>query len=421
MEAGRRESARRARDGRAITPYGWGVSSKAATPAGTSELARVRDRERATYVAIRLLAVAAIAFVVITSFQARPAPGGRGQALAAAVALIVFCGATIAGMWLTRAGSAVQLAALLLAVVSAAALIGVQGNGAAFLGVFPAVCMAALALPVRLSALVAAVAAVAVSAAWLAHGGTPVAGIVLNDFGILAFYLLSLFARRLRESNQRAGLLLAELEQTRAAQARAAALAERQRLAREMHDVLAHALSGLVLNLESARLLVGQTGADPQVGSAIDRAHRLAKAGLEEARRAIGMLHDDALPGPERLAVLAADFEADTGVPCAVAATGSGRDLGADGRLTLYRVTQEALTNIRKHARAGRVEIRLAYEPAGTRLTIEDFGSCQERPALAGGNGYGLSGMRERAELLGGTLTAGPTANGFCVELWVPA
>ena len=418
--SGRGESARRARDGRAITPYSYGVSSKAATSAGTSELARARDRERATYLAIRLLAVAAIGFVVITSFQARPAPGGHGEALGVAVALLVFCGATIAAVWLTRAGSAVQLAVLLMAVVSAAALIGLQGNGAAFLGVFPAVCMAALALPVRLSALVAGVAVVAVSAAWLAHGGAPVAGIVLNDFGILAFYFLSLFARRLRESNQRAGLLLAELEQTRAAQAQAAALAERQRLAREMHDVLAHALSGLVLNLETARLLAGQTGADPQVGSAIDRAHRLAKTGLAEARRAIGMLHDDALPGPERLPGLAAEFEADTGVSCAVATTGSGRDLGADGRLTLYRVTQEALTNIRKHARADQVEIRLAYEPSGTRLTIEDFGTCPQRPAPAGGNGYGLSGMKERAELLGGTLTAAPTAGGFCVELWVP-
>jgi signal transduction histidine kinase len=398
------------------------VSAKAVTTAGTSDLARARDRERATYLGIRLLAVAAIAFVVITSVQARPAPGGRGAALAVAVALLMFCGATIAAVWLTRAGSAGQLAVLLIAVISAAALIGLQGNGAAFLGVFPAVCMAALALPVRLSALVAGVAAAAVSAAWLANGRAPIAGIVLNDFGILAFYLLSLFARRLRESNQRAELLLAELEQTRAAQAQAAALAERQRLAREMHDVLAHSLSGLVLNLEGAKLLAGQSGADPQVGDAIDRAHRLAKTGLDEARRAIGMLHHDALPGPDRLADLAAEFEGDTGVPCTVATTGgSGRDLGADGRLTLYRVTQEALTNIRKHARADRVEIHLAYELSGTTLTIEDFGSCREHPAPPAGNGYGLSGMKERAELLGGTLTAGPTAGGFCVELWVPA
>jgi signal transduction histidine kinase len=398
------------------------VSTKAATAAGVSELERARGREQAAYLSIRVLAVAAIAFVVITSFQARPAPGGQGEALGVAVGLIVFCGATMAAMWLTQAGSAAQLAVLVIAVVSAAALIGLQGNDAAFLGVFPAVCLAALVLPVRLSALIAGLAAAAVSAAWLANGRAPIAGIVLNDFGILAFFLLSLFARRLRESNQRADLLLAELEQTRAAQAQAAALAERQRLAREMHDVLAHSLSGLVLNLEGARLLAAQGGADSQVGEAIDRAHRLAKTGLEEARRAIGMLRDDALPGPERLAGLAAEFEAGTGVPCKVAVTGgSKQDLGTDGRLTFYRVTQEALTNIRKHAHADRVEIHLAYEPSGTRLTIEDFGSCRDRPAPADETGYGLTGMRERAELLGGTLTAGPTGGGFLVELWVPA
>jgi signal transduction histidine kinase len=109
-------------------------------------------------------------------------------------------------------------------------------------------------------------------------------------------------------------------------------------------------------------------------------------------------------------------------VACKVAVTGdSERDLGTDGRLTLYRVAQEALTNIRKHTRADRFEIRLAYEPSGTRLTIEDFDRRRERPAPADGTGYGLTGMRERAELLGGTLTAEPTEGGFQVQLWVPA
>ncbi len=397
------------------------MSSKAAAPAGTSELERAQGRERATYLAIRVLAVAVIVFVVTTSVQGRP-PGAHGAALGVTVALIAFCAAIIVAIWLTPARPAVQLAVLLASVVSAAALIGLQGNAAAFLGVFPAVCMAALVLPVRLSGAVAGAAIAAVSVAWLANGRASIAGIVLNDFGVLAFYLLSLFARRLRESNQRAELLLAELEQTRAAQARAAVLAERQRLAREMHDVLAHSLSGLVLNLEGARLLASQGDAAPQVADVIDRAHRLARTGLEEARRAIGLLRDDALPGPERLADLAAEFEGDSGVACELAVTGdSDRDLGTDGRLTFYRVAQEALTNVRKHARADLVEIRLAYEASGTRLTIEDFGRGGARQVPADGAGDGLSGMRERAELLGGTLTAGPTGGGFVVELWVPA
>jgi signal transduction histidine kinase len=132
------------------------------------------------------------------------------------------------------------------------------------------------------------------------------------------------------------------------------------------------------------------------------------------------MLRDDALPGPDRLADLAAEFETDSGVPCAVAVTGDERVLGPDARLTLYRVGQEALTNVRKHADPARVEIHLAYEPSGTRLTVEDFGASRRGPAEEGA-GYGLTGMRERAELLGGTLTAGPTPTGFAVDLWVPA
>ena len=393
-----------------------------------TELDQARARERAAYRAIRALGVAAIAFVVTTSFQARPAPGGHGAALGVAIALVAFCAAVIALMWLPEPGRAVRLAMLLIAVASPAVLIGLQGNGAGFLGVFPPIALAALVLPVPLSAAVAGAAAAAVSAAWVVGGGTPVAGIVLNDFAIAAIYLLSVFARRLRESNRHAELLLIELEQTRAAQAQAAMLAERQRLAREMHDVLAHSLSGLVLNLEMAKLLAGQGGAGPGVGDAIDHAHRLAKSGLAEARRAIGMLRDDALPGPERLPELAAEFERASGVTCRLKVTGDERELGADGRLTFYRVAQEALTNIRKHARPSRVEIRLAYEPAGTRLAIEDLGGPGGTAAAAGGTaaatggaGYGLTGMKERAELLGGTLTAGPTEGGFLVELWAPA
>jgi signal transduction histidine kinase len=194
-------------------------------------------------------------------------------------------------------------------------------------------------------------------------------------------------------------------------------LGERQRLAREMHDVLAHALSGLALQLEGARLRAA-THDDPELVEALERAHRLARSGIEEARRAIATLRDDELPGPERLPALLAEFERDTGIPASIKIAGESHELGPDARVTLFRTAQEALTNVRKHARAERVELQLAYEQTGARLSVEDFGDPIHD---GGGGGYGLTGMRERAELLGGTLAAGTTGEGFRVELWVPA
>ena len=205
-----------------------------------------------------------------------------------------------------------------MAVLAAATLFGLQPDGPGLLGVFPVVIAAALNLPTRRAALLTRFAIAALAVAWAISGGDrPVIGIVLNEFGVVAFFVLALFARRRnREANDRAHRLIVELNETRAAQAEAAALGERQRLAREMHDVLAHSLSGLVLNLEGARLMAERGDTDPQVTEAIHRAHRLAKSGLEEARNAIGMLRDDSLPGLERLAELAAEFEDDTGHRC---------------------------------------------------------------------------------------------------------
>ena len=198
----------------------------------------------------------------------------------------------------------------------------------------------------------------------------------------------------------------------------AAALAERGRLARDMHDVLAHSLSALALQLEGARLLAEDRDADPEVVAAIERAHHLSAAGLEEARAAIGALRGDEMPGPERLRALAAGF----GDRCALTVTGEPRPLASEARLAVYRTAQEALTNVARHSAAERVELELAYEPDGTRLVVEDTGEGPTVPAVArAGGGYGLTGMRERAELLGGRLQAGPTGHGFRVELWLPA
>jgi signal transduction histidine kinase len=125
------------------------------------------------------------------------------------------------------------------------------------------------------------------------------------------------------------------------------------------------------------------------------------------------------LPGPDLLGKLATDFEQDTGIPIRLEIEGTARDLSADGRLALYRVAQEALTNVRKHADATSVDLKLRYGDGSAELTVENEG--QERPSPVAGGGFGLSGMRERAELLGGRLEAGPSKHGFRVHLWIPS
>ena len=396
------------------------MNAKAPIAAGVAALEPTWVDARPAQRWTRPLTVVVIGFVVITALQTAPVPGAHAQHLGVLLALIGIAIGSAGLLGLTRAAPGVHMALLILVVLSSATLVDLQPNGPGFFGVFPAVGAAALTLPARRSPLVAVIAVAALAAGWALEGSRPFVGVILNELGVVAFYLVAMFARRLREANDQAHRLIDELEETRAAQTQAAALGERQRLAREMHDVLAHSLSGLVLNLEGARLLAEQSGADSGVGDAIERAHRLAKTGLEEARRAIGMLRDDALPGPERLADLAAEFQSDSGVPCLLTVTGVQSDLGPDGRLTLYRVAQEALTNIRKHARPDRVDLRLDYEEGGIRLSVEDRNADGNLPAPGDGTGYGLTGMRERAELLGGTLTTGPTKDGFRVELWVP-
>ena len=128
--------------------------------------------------------------------------------------------------------------------------------------------------------------------------------------------------------------------------------------------------------------------ADERLAGTIDRAHELARSGLDEARRAIGMLRDDELPGPDRLAALTAAFQADTGAPARFSSSGTPRELASAVRLALYRVTQEALTNVRKHARPERVEVRLDYLPDQVSLAVEDQGgSGGMGPPRSGGFG----------------------------------
>lgn len=243
--------------------------------------------------------------------------------------------------------------------------------------------------------------------------------VAFNALSFGAAYLGAYGFRLLREQQAQTQSAPDQLQAGREAQLEAAKTEERARLAREIHDVLAHTLSALSVQLEGARLLLEQRPGDPEGLRTVGRAQHLAHEGLEEARRAIGTLRGEGLPGPDALGKLAADFERNTSVRCRLEVAGEPVPLPADARLALYRTAQEALTNVRKHARARDVRLRLAYGGGGAELTVENDGEAKVAPVKSG---YGLVGMRERAELLGGRLDAGPEAGGrFQVRLWLPA
>lgn len=364
----------------------------------------------------RLLGWAVIALVEIAGARIHPRPGLQGQHLAILLGLIAFAAGAIAVMFTPRRSLTAQVPSFALLILSSAALVALQPKGPAFLGAFVAVATAAVRVRGIPSTLLVWLALVSMPTAVLVSKDRSIVDAMLREVGVIAFFVLARLAARLAEGQAQAERLLLELEATREQQAQAAVLRERQRLAREMHDVLAHALSGLALQLEGARLRAA-THDDHELLAALERAHRLARTGIDEARRAVATLRGDQLPGPERLPALVAEFERDTGIPASIAIVGDSHEFDPDARLTLFRTAQEALTNVRKHAHAERVELELAYEHEGARLSVEDFGD----PGLeSDGVGYGLTGMRERAELLGGTLVAGPTGDGFRVELWVP-
>jgi signal transduction histidine kinase len=367
--------------------------------------------------------VALLALVVVAALGAQtdPRPALHGAGLVASLGLVAVLvgGGALLGRSLPAPPWPVLAALFALVACGSLVLVWIEPNGAGFFGGFVVAGATAARLPDRAGTVVVGVFTGALAAAALLGVPRPVLPVVLALVGVVALYRLGVYARTLRERTEEAERLLAELERSRAGELRAAALAEQQRLAREMHDVLAHSMSGLALHLEAARLLAVRGGAEPRLADAVERAHHLARSGLGEVREVIGTLRGGGLPGPERLAALAAEYERDTGVRCACAVTGEPPELPAPTRLTLYRVAQESLANVRRHARPDRVEVRLDHAPGGTRLTVADHGTPAAPPP--DDRGYGISGMRERAELLDGRLAAGPTEDGFRVELWLPA
>jgi signal transduction histidine kinase len=398
------------------------MSADPAASAVLATLRRARAQQEASLRWIRRLGPPLFVVVTVVVFTSGRNPGlpSRDTGTAIAVAGIALGGLGALRARYRRAAVRIVFAVMLLA--SSAALMRLQPDGAGLSGILAGLVLLPPRVPDRfpIALSVAGIACLAALVVVVSHYSP--ASALIDVIAIAGFPGMILLARRLGQANQQAERLLTELEGTRAAQAQAARLAERERLAREMHDVLAHSLSGLMLQLEGARMLAAEDPGDPRLPGIIERAHQLGKSGVEEARRAIAVLRDDVLPGPEGLASLAARFQEVSGVRCQFTVSGQAYELPSETRLAVYRVAQEALTNITKHACPERVEMHFGYERGRTCLTVEDFALNGVPPQAAGYRpGYGLTGMRERAELLGGELAAAITPGGFRVELRVPA
>ena len=208
-------------------------------------------------------------------------------------------------------------------------------------------------------------------------------------------------------------LMREKIEQTDraiASEARAQVLAERARVAREIHDVLAHSLSGVNMQLNLVDALM-EDGRDDDARAAVTTARSLVTDGLGEARRAVYALRDESgdLVGTLRPLVAGADES--------IAVEGTPRPVDADVVAHLARIVGEALTNARRHAPDSAARVTLAFAPGRITVTVENA-TAHGGSRFSDGAGLGLTGMRERAEEIGATLSAGPRVAGDDSTRW---
>ena len=376
----------------------------------------------------RVWPLVSLSLILISGLIGTPAPALHGEGLVTLLGGATIVALIVIEVWLDPQDDRAVFAFVLLLGFASIALMTVQPAGTAVLGTYAAVASAVIRLPRRL-AIAAIVPIIAIVDALILIGGQDrLLVLAWTNFAYVFMFVIGHLLRLSEERQIQARELLEEEERTRLARNEAAALDERSRIARELHDVLAHSLSALSVELEGARLLALDRDVDSEVIAAIGRAHRHAAAGLDEARAAIKALRGDSVPGPDKIEDLIEEIRAH-GIECTLEISGEPRRLPSEAALAVFRTAQEALTNVRKHAEeAERVDIRLDYDTDGVQLIVTDSAGDGAEPRVpqpaalaAAGSGYGVSGMRERAELIGGRLLAGPTEDGFRVELWVPA
>ena len=239
-------------------------------------------------------------------------------------------------------------------------------------------------------------------------------------FGIC--WLAGFALRERAQEAEAAEARAAEAEREREVAARIAVAEERARIARELHDVVAHAVSVMVLQVGAVRhKLPDSLGDDREALEGVERAGRSA---LAEMRRLLSAMRrdEDALelapqPGVDGLDALVQEVGR-AGLPVELHVEGERLTLPPAIDLSVYRIAQEGLTNALKHARASRAELALRYDPGAVRIEIRDDG---EGPSADDGLGHGLVGIRERVKIYGGDMSAGAVkGGGFVLSARLP-
>jgi signal transduction histidine kinase len=388
-------------------------------------VARTRDRRERWGARMRPLLWVVVISLAVASLRGRPAPGWSGAGLAVTFVLagcIVPMIAAAAKRWPLE--TEVQCAALSVCIGGfGIALAALQVNGVATLPVSAAVMTAFMFLEPKLAGLIAGVELGGLFAAILLQPDASLTNAVTLALFCAVLGVMAWSMRQAGRASDRAELLLAQLEDAREAEAQAVALAERTRIAQELHDVLAQSLSGLAIQMEAARRLARRPEVDDNLRELIDRSGKLVKEGLADARRAVGALRGDEVPTVDRLPELVERYRCDLELDVALTVTGTRRDLPIDAGFALYRGAQEALTNAARYARGSKTQVTLRYDKDVTVLTVEDrrTGSAPVPAPVATGSGLGLTGMSERIAAVGGTATAGPTERGWLVRMEISA
>jgi signal transduction histidine kinase len=266
--------------------------------------------------------------------------------------------------------------------------------------------------PLRVSLPIAAVAMalmVALDAAGRFSGVTPwVAGIALAWLAACAF--------------QKQAQLFVELKLAQAGLAEKAASEERQRIAREVHDVIAHSLTVTLLHIGGARLAVET--APEEAAEALAEAERLGRQSLAEIRQTVGLLktgdadaHLAPMPAASDISALVTQF-ASAGLPTQLDVGGDIASVPPAIGLVLYRIVQESLANVAKHAAGASARVKITVDAERVGLSVTNNGGAVSSDGS--GSGVGITGMKERAAVLGGRCEVGPSADGWAVEVSLP-